>query len=293
MTVTTDGGHAFGTGPGIELSHAFFTEHVAPLADSRLGRANYAAALLGGGSDVLGLDTELSADHDWGPRVTLFVEPDAQGPAAAIDGELPDFYRGVSRRFGSAFGGTPWLHPFEVSTVAGYFDAWVGFHDAESATVLDWLARPAMSFLAVTAGAVFHDGPGRLADARRAAAWYPDDVWRWLVASQWQRIAEEHPFVGRANALGDRLGALVVTARVVRDAMHLAFLLERRYAPYSKWLGAAFRTLTVAADLQPLLTAAIDGNDFDPEDALCAAFEQLGAITNQRLGVRVEPARQQ
>lgn len=57
---------AFGTGPGMELSRDFFHEVVEPLADARRGLGSYAAVLLGGGSEVLGLDDEVSADHDWG-----------------------------------------------------------------------------------------------------------------------------------------------------------------------------------------------------------------------------------
>lgn len=283
-------GQGFGVGPGIELSAAFFAEHVAPLADARLGPSHYAAAILGGGSDVLGLDTELSADHDWGPRVVLFVEPEARAEAWSIDRELPDAYREVSRRFGSAGGGSPWIHPFEASTVADYFDAWIGFHEAGSATLLEWLARPSMAFLAVTGGAVFHDGPGQLTAARAASWWYPDPVWRWLIGCQWQRIAEEQPFVGRAALVGDDLGAHLVAGRVVRDAMRLAFLLERRHPPYSKWLGSAFMTLSIGPRLRPPLTAALDPTE-DQTSALCAALEELGEVTNDRLGTSVDPSR--
>ena len=284
---------AFGTGPGITLSAAFFHEVVEPLADARLGRASYAAALLGGGSEVLGLDTDLSADHDWGPRVTLFVAPGAAAEASAIERELPDSFAGVSRRFGAPAGGAPWVHPFEVSTVADYFDAWIGFSDRSKATLVEWLARSSMSFLAVTAGAVFHDGPGELTRARAAADWYPDDVWRWLVACQWRRIGEEESFIERTALAGDQLGARITLARVVRDAIRLAFLLERRYPPYSKWLGVAFATLPIAADLlTPLTTATIDPTGHGTT-ALGDALEFLGSVTNQRLGTAVDPSRRQ
>ena len=36
---------------------------------------------------------------------------------------------------------------------------------------------------------------------------------------------------------GDELGSQVVAARLVREIMKLAFLMEKKYAPYSKWLG--------------------------------------------------------
>jgi hypothetical protein len=278
----------------MELSRAFFEEHVRPLADARIGAGHYAAALLGAGSDVLGLDTALSADHDWGPRVVLLVDADATDTARAIGRELPDSYRGVSRQFGSAVpGGSKSIHPFEVSTVDSFFDAgWVGFHDAEGATLARWLSTPAMCFLAVTAGAVFHDGRGDLARARAFTHWYPEDIWRWLVGCQWQRIAEEDPFVGRAATVDDDLGGRIVTARLVRDAIRLAFLLDRRHPPYNKWLVTAFQTLPVAADLRaPLVEALAAATHTGRRDALSAALELLGRLTNDRLGTAVDPHR--
>ena len=286
-------GQAFAVGPGMRLSEAFFQEYVQPLADARLGRSAYAAALLGGGSEVLGLDTEVSADHDWGPRVALLVEHAAIAEASSIAVELPDEFAGVSRRFGAVAGGAPWVHPFEVSTVPRYFNAWVGFHERTTATLADWLAKPAMSYLAVTAGAVFQDGPGQLRAARQAACWYPDDVWRWLVACQWRRIGEEQAFIERAGNAGDLLGAAVIAGRVVRETIRLGLLLERRYAPYSKWLASAFSTLPLGRELSPSLKTGITDPTGGGANALCAALETLGSLTNERLGVRVDPSRRQ
>src|SRR5215212_1907971 len=59
---------------GLELSGLFFEEAVRPALASEFPGLRYAAALLGTGSEVLGFDTEMSADHGWGPRVDLFLE---------------------------------------------------------------------------------------------------------------------------------------------------------------------------------------------------------------------------
>ena len=108
---------------------------------------------------------------------------------------------------------------------------------------------PQQPLLEVTAGGVFHDGLGELIPMREKLAWYPHDVWLYLLASQWMRIAQEEPFVGRCAEAGDELGSRIVAGRIVRDLMRLCFLIERRYAPYSKWLGTAFARLDCASEL--------------------------------------------
>ena len=50
---------------GAELARRFFAEAVEPLLSRELPGLGYAAARLGSGSDVLGLDGAMSRDHDW------------------------------------------------------------------------------------------------------------------------------------------------------------------------------------------------------------------------------------
>ena len=73
--------------------------------------------------------------------------------------------------------------------------------------------------------------------------------------------------------------------------MRLAFLLERRYAPYSKWLGSAFRQLDAAAEIGPALGRTLDAAAFEArEAALTEAYEAI-ARRHNALGVTepVEP----
>jgi hypothetical protein len=66
------------------------------------------------------------------------------------------------------------------------------------------------SVLEVTAGPVFVDDPGLLTATRLSLAWYPDDVWRHVVASAWNRVDQDLPSVGRAGQ--------VVTSRVAASS---------------------------------------------------------------------------
>ena len=59
---------------GTELARRFYTHAVAPLLRKAMPGLGYAAARLGSGSDVLGLDDATSRDHDWGCRLTLLVD---------------------------------------------------------------------------------------------------------------------------------------------------------------------------------------------------------------------------
>ncbi|OIO22581.1 hypothetical protein AUJ65_05865 [Candidatus Micrarchaeota archaeon CG1_02_51_15] len=59
---------------GKKLSELFFKEIVEPILKEHYPNLKYSAGLLGPGSDVLGFDTPRSTDHDWGPRLVLFLE---------------------------------------------------------------------------------------------------------------------------------------------------------------------------------------------------------------------------
>ena len=192
---------------GIELSRGFYRRAVAP----RLAAVPHAAALLGAGSEVLGFDDDVSADHDFGERVQVFVaDPATVGP---LDPRV------------------------EVTTPAAFFTARLGADPADGLTLADWLLTPTQILAGLTAGAVFHDPAGDLARRRAALRWYPDDVWRYALAAGWLKVSQEEAFVGRAGSTGDDLGSRILAARLARELIRLAYLVERRWAPYGKWLG--------------------------------------------------------
>lgn len=266
--------------PGLELARAFYEEAVAPL----LGDVPHAAALIGWGSDVLGYDTERSTDHGWGPRLQVFVGPgDVVLLQAEIEAGLPEDFQGWPTRFG--WDAVPVTHHVTVTTLPDWLRAWLGFDATEGISYPQWADTPQQALLEVTAGAVFHDDSGDLTRVRESLAWYPDEVWLWLLARRWHRIDDEEPFVGRTAEVGDELGSRLLAARLVVELMHLGFLLERRYAPYSKWLGTAFAELDVHAAIGGALQAALAAGDFPArEAALVEAVEEL-ARRHNALGV--------
>jgi hypothetical protein len=129
---------------------------------------------------------------------------------------------------------------------------------------------------------VFHDEPGELTSVRERLAWYPRDVWLYVLACQWQRVDREEPFPGRCAEAGDELGSVIVTARLARDLVRLCLLMHRRYPPYSKWLGTAFARVPGTAALAASLSGAITGGDWRTRERhLRDALETVARLHNQ------------
>ena len=185
---------------------------------------------------------------------------------------LPATFRGYSTNFSTpdAAGGNvrrmeP-VAPGDAPSINHHIDIWsvdeflrweLGVDAVDHLSMSDWLTFPEQKLLEVTAGAVYHDGLGQLVALREQLAYYPHDIWLYRLAAQWRRIAQEEAFVGRSGDVGDELGSQLVAARLVYDVMRLCFLLERRYAPYSKWWGTAFGRLPCAQDVGPQLGAVL------------------------------------
>jgi hypothetical protein len=265
-----------------DVGVGFHAEVIRPL----VGDVAYAAGLLGWGSDVLGYDTERSMDHGWGLRAVVLVDADdVEQVRARVDADLPKEYDGLPVRFG--WDEVESMHHVTVSTLGEWLEGQLGFDASQGIGLVDWLVTPQQQILGVVAGRVYADD-GRLAAVREALQWYPDEVWRWLMACQWSRISEEEAFVQRTHEVGDELGSRVVTARLVRDVMRLALLQSRTYAPYSKWLGTAFARLDRADGLDRALAAALSADDLSSrEHALVTAYELVGRRHNA-LGITDE-----
>lgn len=262
---------------GVRLALGYYDDVVAPLLKAQAPELPYAAARVGTGSEVLGLDDDMSRDHDWGLRLQLFVEADAvERVSALLDEHLPLSYAGFPVRFATTGDPDDVGHRVEVTTVPCFVTSRLGIDAMADLTPMEWLGLTGQSVLEVTAGAVFADTLGTLTLVRARLAWYPDEVWRYVVAADWTRLTQETPLMSRAGQRGDDLGSRVIAARLVGAAMHLAFMLQRHWPPYPKWLGSAFMRLPVAKALGAPLAAVLAADRWhERQDALAEALMVL------------------
>lgn len=125
-------------------------------------------------------------------------------------------------------------------------------------------------------------------------AHYPEEVQRYLVASQWTLISEEKAFVKRCATTGDDMGSRIVCVRIVERLMRLCFLYSNKFAPYSKWFGKAFSRLGVPEELQNALTRAVAADTIlERETALVQAQVRVAEMHNASGLTDVGPIRVQ
>lgn len=286
---------------GMQLCENFYTACVAPLLHAHFPQVTYSAARLGSGSDVLGFDDHRSPDHDWGPQVDLFFTEDDYTHYGAeiyrrLSEELPVTFQGYSTHFRDDYlmepvTGPPIIHRARSHSIRSFFTNYIGFNPASEISEIDWLRTPEQKLRTIQAGKVFHDGLNRLRAIQKKLAWYPNDLWYYLLACQWRRIDQEEPFVARCGDVGDNLGSKIVAARLVKDIIQLCFYMERAFAPYSKWFGTAFRHLKSAERLLPLLNSVLVKEHWREREALLSEVYLLLANMHNNLGITefIEP----
>jgi len=292
--------------PGLELARQFFYEAVQPLLKSHVPDLHYAAGLIGSGSEVIGYDTPMSTDHHWGPRVMLFLsaEDKAQNAAAiheVMRHSLPYSFRGYSTNFGDPLIGEgengvqllsdiltgPVNHRVEINDLHQFVWHYIGFDLNQALMPEDWLSIPQQKLLTLVRGGIFHDEIG-LQAIRDQFAYYPHDVWLYLLMAGWSRIGQDEHLAPRAGYVGDELGSALIAGRLVKSIMQMVFLMEKQYAPYAKWFGTAFARLSSGPQLIPILRRVQMGETWQQrEEALVEPYDVLNTLHN---GLQLTPS---
>lgn len=285
--------------PGLKLSELFFDEAVKPILAKHYPSLEYSAGLIGPGSEVLGFDTLMSTDHDWGPRVLIFLTGAdhrklAHDISKLLSEELPFTFQGYPTHFVKSESDSfvaettnkrPINHKVEVSVLSDYIRQHTGIDINRRIELEDWLVTPEQCLRSLVAGKVFLDKLNILVPMRERFSYYPNDLWLYLLSSQWLRIGQEEPVVGRTGIVGDEIGSAIIANRLVRDLMRLCFLMEKQYAPYSKWFGTAFTRLKCAKSLNPVFEQIIRSENWQNRERHLTAACRILIRMHNTLGI--------
>lgn len=244
-----------------EQSRQLFVEVVQPVLDERFPvvAANTAFGLFGYGSEALGLDDEHSRDHQFGLRIDALM-PDGLFQAHAeelrevVSRALPEMFLGMALREGHVAGAG--LAP---DSMEGFMQRTIGLPGVPE-TLAEWLSIAEEEVTHVINGWVWRDDSGRFTEIRRAFADYWPEPVRMRRLAHWCRYFSGMGVYALQRALlrDDHYYAHITASRSIRWGVQMAFMLERRFYPYDKWIMHRFRDLpTMWPKMGHLVEAAV------------------------------------
>ena len=251
-----------------------------------------AVGLAGPGSECFGFDDEVSRDHDWGPAFCLWL---AEEDFLSIGEELQRAYEELPRIF-MGFGprqaspGEEWR--VGVCRTSEFYLRFTGL-DRPPATLQEWLRIPEQNLATCTNGRVFADPGGEFTRRRQALLeFYPEDIRLKKIASLCLTIAQtgQYNFL-RSVKRGEIFSAAYSAVKFCSDAMGLVFLLNRRYAPFYKWLHRAVADLPILGrEIHGRVAVLLETNESSPKADLMEEISVLLADELRRQGLSQSPS---
>ena len=243
---------------GIELSREYYKAYGEPMLREKFPEVYSAAAvgLVGGGSECLGYDDEVSRDHDFEPSFCIFLRRGDFDDATLFSLErayagLPREFEGVKRLDVQPVGGSR----RGVIMIEDFLEAKTGLRTPPQCDE-DWFGIPEYALLELTGGELFYDGAGTLSSIRAQMLHYPQDVKLKKLAGHLLLAGQAGQYnYSRCIAHGESGAAQLSAGEFVNSAMAVTFLLAGKYMPYYKW---RFRALRECSPLGEALAYPLD-----------------------------------
>jgi len=279
---------------GLELSEEYYRAcGDAMLRDRFAAYADrIAVGLAGPGSECFGFDDDLSRDHDWGPGFCLWLSGEDYGLIGdrlqKAYKELPATFRGFGPRFASR--GEEWR--VGVCRTTDFFMRFTGL-DRPPEHIPEWQRMPENNLATCTNGKLFSDPLGEFTHWRQALlAYYPEDLRLQKIASLCITIAQTGQYnFTRAMKRGEIFSANYSAVKFCADSISLVFLLNRRYAPFYKWLHRAVRDLPVLGnEIHRQVAALLDSGESGHKADIMEEIAVLLANELRRQGLSDSPS---
>jgi len=279
---------------GLALAEDYYREVGRPMIRERFadGEDRLAVGLAGPGSECFGFDDEISRDHDWGPAFCLWLTDDDY---LRIGGRLQQAYLGLPPTFmgfgpRQASAGEEWR--VGVGRTADFFRRFTGL-DRPPETLQEWLRIPEPNLATCTNGKVFCDPLGDFTRWRQALlGCYPEDVRLKKIASLCITIAQTGQYnFARSMRRGELFSASYSVVKFCADAIAVVFLLNRRYAPFYKWLHRAVRDLPLLGrEVHERVGALLKAAEPEQQEETMEAVSVLLADELRRQGLSDSPS---
>lgn len=233
---------------GLELSHRYYEEVCRPAVEASFHQYidKMAFGLVGDGSECYGFDDEISQDHDFGPRILIWL---SQSGFNAFGKELQRLLANLPKTF-SGYEGVNTSQYGEgregVFTINGFFKKFTGL-DHPPSTIQEWRIIPEVNLSLATNGEIFTDPLGEFTGYRNILlAGYPEDVRLKMMAARCMKMAQSGQYnYARSIKRKEYVAAQMALAEFTDSAISMIYLMNNRYKPFYKWMHRGLKDLPV------------------------------------------------
>ena len=236
---------------GIELSRKYYEEYGREMIATNFPEYidKIAVGLLGNGSECFGYDDELSKDHDFEPGFIMWLnDEDYEAINFKLFREyekLPKEFMGIKRQATSFFG----TGKYGVKTIGDFYREYTGKKGAPS-TNREWLHIPEYSLATVTNGVIFKDELGEFTRIRNEIVnGMPEDVRLKKISARAALMAQSGQYNYKRSMGHKEVGAAsLALADFVKNTASLIFLLNKKHAPFYKWIFRGLKDLEILSE---------------------------------------------
>ncbi len=228
---------------GIELARAYYEEFGRPML-AEFPAERIAVGLAGHGSECFGFDDEISRDHDFSVGFALWLTEEddrafgfrlGRAYERLLKEHPPRDFGAKESRFGEKEHG--------VCLIGDFYRRHIGCPGVPS-NWRTWLNIPDYALAEAVNGAVFRDDPGEFSRIREGLLDPPEEIRLKRLSARCILMAQSGQYnFDRCHRHGEDGAAQLALTEFVREAAAAVFLLNRRWAPYYKWLFRAMREL--------------------------------------------------
>lgn len=247
---------------GIELAKKFYEEYGVSMIHEKFPEYEnqIAVGFVGEGSERFGFDDEYSMDHDFGPGFCMWVTEQVYREIGEKLQEeydkLPLSYMGVTRINTKMAQGR-----VGVAVIGDFYEKYTGYREAPK-TSEEWINIDDYKLATVTNGEVFRDDLGKFTGIREQFMNQPKSATLVKVAREISAMAQTGQCnYARSMARKDYVTAEICIAEFMQHTMKCLFILNKKYAPYYKWLLEGTKSLVILPEVGDILRALADMAD--------------------------------
>ncbi|MBR5451963.1 MAG: DUF4037 domain-containing protein [Clostridia bacterium] len=237
----------------IDSSKELFNNHFLPRLKERYPECigNFAAGLIGHGSECFGFDDEISLDHDVSNGFYIWLDEDNDIKYSV---KLFRVYKEIFEEFGKEYGIKSGAVKRGVITISDFMENTIGSKELPK-SISEWLNIPTYALANATNGEIFYDGNGIFTKAvDYLKNEMPLDVKHKKLSASLALAAQsgQYNFM-RTVGHGEFGAAAISLTEFVQNISEAAFLLNGKFMPYYKWALKSLENLEILNDIAPKL----------------------------------------